>query len=217
MAPAVLERVFEPFFTTKPPGEGPGLGLAVTWSIVQQHGGLIHGYSEVGIGTAFKVYLPAAEQSASRIGKKVVGAVPRGVESILVADDQPHVLRLLRRVLEGGGYDVTTVSDGEEAIRAAATRSFDLYLFDAVMPRMGGREACERIRARQPTARFLFASGYGAEALPVSFLRDMGVETISKPLDPDTLLRSVRAALDAPPVVHPPTSSETPGGGAAQE
>jgi len=198
MPPAILERVFEPFFTTKSQGEGTGLGLAVTWSIIQQHGGMIHAYSEVGIGTAFKVYLPAAEQVASQVVKKIVGAVPRGVERILVADDQPHVLHLLKRVLQGAGYQVTTAADGADAVNAATVEKFDLYLFDAVMPRMSGREACERIRALQPAARFLFASGYGAEALPASFLKDMGVETIAKPLDPDTLLRAVRAVLDAP-------------------
>jgi len=198
MPPAILERVFEPFFTTKSHGEGTGLGLAVTWSIIQQHGGMIHAYSEVGIGTAFKVYLPAAEQEATQVSKKIVGAVPRGVERILVADDQPHVLHLLKRVLQGAGYQVTTAADGADAVNAASVEKFDLYLFDAVMPRMSGREACERIRSLQPEARFLFASGYGAEALPASFLKDMGVETIPKPLDPDTLLRAVRAVLDAP-------------------
>jgi len=198
MPPAILERVFEPFFTTKSQGEGTGLGLAVTWSIIQQHGGMIHAYSEVGIGTAFKVYLPAAEQVASQVVKKIVGAVPRGVERILVADDQPHVLHLLKRVLQGAGYQVTTAADGADAVNAAMVEKFELYLFDAVMPRMSGREACERIRAQQPGARFLFASGYGAEALPASFLKDMGIEAIAKPLDPDSLLRAVRAALDAP-------------------
>ena len=198
MPPAILERVFEPFFSTKSQGEGTGLGLAVTWSIIQQHGGMIHAYSEVGMGTAFKVYLPAAEQEATQVSKKIVGAVPRGVERILVADDQPHVLHLLKRVLQGAGYQVTTAADGADAVNAATVEKFELYLFDAVMPRMSGREACERIRALQPGARFLFASGYGAEALPASFLKDMGVETIPKPLDPDTLLRAVRAVLDAP-------------------
>ena len=198
MSSQVTARVFEPFFTTKGPGEGTGLGLAVTWAIVQQHGGMIQCYSEVGLGTAFKVYLPAAQQDAARVGSKVLGPVPVGVESILVADDQPHVRHLVKRVLEGAGYVVTTAADGAEAVRLAAAQRFDLYLFDAVMPRISGRQACERIRAAQPAARFLFASGYGAEALPASFLKDIGVETIPKPLDPDTLLRAVRAAIDAP-------------------
>jgi len=201
MEPQVLEHIFEPFFTTKGPGDGTGLGLAVAWSIVNQHGGMLHCYSEPGMGTVFKVYFPAAELAASQVGTKISGAVPRGVESILVADDQVHVLHLVKRVLEGAGYVVTTASDGAAAVDLAADRRFDLYLFDAVMPRMTGREACERIRQRQPGARFLFASGYGADALPASFLTDLGVEMIPKPLDPDTLLRAVRAVLDAGPQV----------------
>jgi CheY-like chemotaxis protein len=170
---------------------------------VNQHGGMLHCYSEVGMGTVFKVYLPAAELAASHVGTKITGAVPRGVESILVADDQSHVLHLVKRVLEGAGYDVTTASDGAAAVQLAEGRVFDLYLFDAVMPRMGGREACERIRRHQPNARFLFASGYGADALPASFLSDLGIEMIPKPLDPDTLLRTVRAVLDAAPAPSP--------------
>jgi two-component system, cell cycle sensor histidine kinase and response regulator CckA len=197
MTPEVVERIFEPFFTTKQPGSGTGLGLAVAWGIVQQHGGMLHCYSEPGIGTAFKVYLPAAEQSASRVGTKVLGAAPRGVEHILVADDQPHVLLVVKRALEAAGYTVTAVDDGLGAVQAAGRSRFDLYLLDAVMPVVSGREACERIRALQPDARFLFASGYGAEALPASFLSDMGIEMIPKPTDPDTLLRAVRAVLDA--------------------
>jgi signal transduction histidine kinase len=195
MAPETAERVFEPFFTTKGPGEGSGLGLAVVWGVVQQHGGMVHCYSEPGLGSSFKVYLPAAEQQASLVGSKIVGAVPRGTEHILVADDQPYVLRLLERVLVGAGYRVTTVRDGVEAVQAASP-DIDLYVLDAVMPRISGREACERIRQQHPGARFLFASGYGMEALPASFLEDMGIAMISKPMDPDTLLRAVRAALD---------------------
>jgi len=101
-------------------------------------------------------------------------------------------------VLQGAGYQVTIAADGADAVNAATVEKFDLYLLDAVMPRMSGREACEQIRSQQPGARFLFASGYGAEVLPASFLKEVGVETIAKPLDPDTLLRAVRAALDAP-------------------
>jgi len=197
MPPNVVERIFEPFFTSKMPGEGSGLGLAVTWGIVRQHGGMIHCYSEVGLGTTFKVYLRAAAQDASQVGTKIRGAVPKGHEEILVADDQPQVLHVLKRVLEGAGYRVTTATDGAEAVQAANARAFDLYLLDAVMPRLNGREAYERIRVRHATARFLFASGYGADALPGSFLADMGVAMVPKPLDPDTLLRAVRAVLDA--------------------
>jgi signal transduction histidine kinase/CheY-like chemotaxis protein len=199
MPPEVVERVFEPFFTTKPKGEGTGLGLAVTWGIVQQHAGMVHCYSEVGVGTAFKIYLPIAEQEASAVGTRIIGAVPRGSERILVADDQPHVLAVLTRVLTSAGYAAVDVSNGAEAIAAASQEAFDLYVLDAVMPILSGREACERIRATRPGARFLFTSGYGGDALPASFLRDLGIEMLAKPFDPDTLLRMVRFVLDARP------------------
>ncbi|MES1204463.1 MAG: ATP-binding protein [Pseudomonadota bacterium] len=196
MPPEVVERVFEPFFTTKASADGTGLGLAVTWGIVHQHGGMIHCYSEVGLGTSFKIYLPAAEQAASRVGNKVVAAVPRGSERILVADDQPHVLSVLRRVLADAGYVVTAVLNGADAVEASSRQPFDLHVLDAVMPALSGRETCERIRAVRPGARFLFTSGYGGDALPASFLKDLAIEVIPKPFDPDTLLRVVRTILD---------------------
>ena len=196
MTAEVVERIFEPFFTTKPQGEGTGLGLAVTWGIIQDHGGLIHCYSEVGIGTSFKIYLPAATQTGTRISRVPVGAVPRGSERILVADDQPHVLAVLQRVLSGAGYSVTGVPNGAAAIDAASKAEFDLHVLDAVMPGLSGRETCQRIRAIRPAARFLFTSGYGGNALPASFLSDLGIEVISKPFDPEALLRMVRGVLD---------------------
>jgi len=198
MPPEVVERVFEPFFTTKSQAEGTGLGLAVTWGIVQQHGGMVHCYSEVGVGTSFKIYLPAAEQAASEVGSKIVAPVPRGTERVLVADDQPHVLAVLARVLSNAGYRVTTVSNGADAVFAATKEPFDLHVLDAVMPALGGRETYERIRAARPESRFLFTSGYGGEALPASFLKDLDIAVVRKPFDPDSLLRKVRAALDAP-------------------
>jgi signal transduction histidine kinase len=194
----VVERVFEPFFTTKPAGEGTGLGLAVTWGIVQQHGGMVHCYSEPGVGTSFKIYLPAGERTVTDVGPKVAGAVPRGTEKILVADDQPAVLAVLRRVLSDAGYRVTTAANGGEAVDAATDQAFDLHVIDAIMPIVSGREACRRIRVIRPNARFLFTSGYGGDALPGPSLEDLGIEIIAKPFDPDALLRTVRSLLDAP-------------------
>lgn len=195
--PEIIERVFEPFFTTKAQGEGTGLGLAVTWGIVHQHGGMVHCYSEVGVGTSFKIYLPAAETSASEVGSKVQGAVPRGDERVLVADDEPAVLSILARLLKSSGYLVTEVTNGAEAVEVAMRENFDLHLFDAIMPQLSGREACEKIRAHKPEARFLFISGYGGDALPEAFLKEHEIEILAKPFDPDALLRAVRATLDA--------------------
>jgi signal transduction histidine kinase/ActR/RegA family two-component response regulator len=197
MPPEIVERVYEPFFTTKGKSEGTGLGLAVTWGIVNQHGGMVHCYSELGLGTSFKIYLPAAEVAASDVGSKVAGAVPRGSERVLVADDQPQVLALLERLLVRAGYSVTTVTNGVEAVAAATREAFDLHLLDAVMPELGGREAREQIRQIRPAARFLFLSGYGGEALPEAYVKEHAIELVSKPFNPDALLRAVRAQIDA--------------------
>jgi signal transduction histidine kinase/ActR/RegA family two-component response regulator len=212
MLPEVRERLFEPFFTTKSTGEGTGLGLAVVWGIVQQHGGMIHCYSEIGHGTAFKIYFPAAEQAASLVGSKVPRPIPRGVERILIADDQEHVLFVMKRALENAGYQVTSVPDGNAALEASRTQDFDLYLLDAIMPGLSGRAVCEQIRAHKPGARFLFSSGYGAETLPAAFLDDLGIRLIPKPLDPETLVRTVRAVLDAAPPETPKPPAAAPQG-----
>jgi signal transduction histidine kinase/ActR/RegA family two-component response regulator len=197
MPPEVVERVYEPFFTTKDKSEGTGLGLAVTWGIVNQHGGMVHCYSELGLGTSFKVYLPAAEVSAADVGTKVAGAVPRGSERVLVADDQPQVLALIERLLVRAGYSVTTATNGAEAVAAATREPFDLHLLDAVMPELDGREAREQIRRTRPAARFLFLSGYGGDALPEAYVKEQAIELVSKPFSPDALLRAVRAQIDA--------------------
>jgi CheY-like chemotaxis protein len=197
MSPEVVERAFEPFFTTKPQGEGTGLGLAVSWGVVQQHGGFIHCASQVGRGTTFEIYLPAVEELAPRASAPDESLAPGGTERILFADDQPYLLDIVARVLSRAGYSVVAVADGAAAVAAAARESFDLHVLDAVMPAMSGREACERIRATRPEAQFLFISGFSGAALPVSFLAELGIRVLPKPFDAATLLREVRATLDA--------------------
>jgi signal transduction histidine kinase len=200
MPPEVLERIFEPFFTTKSPGEGTGLGLSIAWSIIQQHEGLLHCRSEVGAGTTFEIYLPAVERDAREAAGPVVAAEPpTGNERILVADDQALLLPAVVRVLEDAGYSVVAVPNGVQAVEIATKEAFALHVLDAIMPLLNGREAYERIRAVRPTARILFTSGYGGHVLPAAFLDEAKVEILSKPFDAATLLRAVRAALDAPP------------------
>ena len=194
----VLERVFEPFFTTKDASVGTGLGLAVAYGIVQQHGGMMHAYSELGVGSTFKVYLPAYDRDAKSIGPKLSGSVKGGTEKILVAEDNLQVQSILRRILERAGYAVTTVDDGQQAVAAVKRgERFDAIILDAMMPIMGGREAYEQIRALDPQTAFLFSSGYAADLFPASVLSDLQVELLQKPYDPDQLLRVVRRTLDA--------------------
>ncbi len=196
MTPEVVERIFEPFFTTKEVGSGSGLGLAIAYGIVRQHGGMIHCYSEPGVGTTFKVYFPVHLRRASEVGTKLDGPVPGGNERILFAEDHKNLRTLLADVLAHAGYHVVAAANGAEAVAAAEREPFDLVLLDSMMPVMGGREAFEAIRRVRPEARFLFTSGYGSDALPAEFLRDLGVRLIPKPIDPDTLLRLVRSTLD---------------------
>jgi signal transduction histidine kinase len=196
MTPDIQERVFEPFFTTKPPSSGTGLGLAVAAGVVEQHGGMIHCYSEVGVGTTFKVYLPVHDRAAASVGSKLEGRVPGGRERILLAEDDPLVLRVAQRILTRAGYTVVAVTDGAEAATAALAESFDLVLLDAVMPVASGREAYERICAVRPDTAFLFASGHSRDVLPAEVLATADIELVDKPYHPDQLLRAVRRALD---------------------
>jgi signal transduction histidine kinase/CheY-like chemotaxis protein len=193
----VVERVFEPFFTTKDASIGTGLGLAVAYGIVQQHGGMMHAYSEVGVGSTFKVYLPAYDRDARVVGPKLSGSVKGGTEKILVAEDNQQVQSVLRRILERAGYAVTTVDDGRQAVDAVKRgERFDVIILDAMMPNVGGREAYEQIQKLDPEPAFLFSSGYAADLFPARVLTELGVELLQKPYDPDVLLRVVRRTLD---------------------
>jgi signal transduction histidine kinase len=195
MSKEVQEHVFEPFFTTKKERGGTGLGLAVAYGIIRQHGGLLHCYSETGVGTSFKVYLPAFSRPASQVGHKIEAAVPRGDERILVAEDDPAVRAMTVRVLKGAGYQVVGVENGTEAARSASQGVFSLVLLDVVMPEMSAREAFNAVRAAQPAARIVLASGYTADVDIVDLLAS-GAVFLQKPYDPDELLRMVRRVLD---------------------
>ncbi|MFA6245262.1 MAG: response regulator, partial [Candidatus Hydrogenedentales bacterium] len=190
----------EPFFTTKKEGEGTGLGLATVYGIVKHHDGMIHGYSEVGKGTIFKVYMPISERSAVSVGDKVVGKASGGSETILIAEDEEMILNLAARMLRDAGYTVLTASDGVEALHLFEQHAdeIDLALLDVVMPRLGGRDVQKRIREKDPHVRFLFASGYSANAIHTNFVLGEDMQLIQKPYQREALLRKVREVLDAP-------------------
>jgi signal transduction histidine kinase len=199
MSRDILERIFEPFFTTKREQQGTGLGLAVCYGIVRQHGGMLNCYSEVNVGTTFKVYLPVLSRPVRDVGNKLQGAVGSGNERILVAEDDPSVRLVVKRILERAGYTVVAVENGEAACQRAAAESFDLVLLDVVMPGMTCQAALERLQALLPGARFLLSSGYTAETNLAALLTGSAHELLHKPYDPDRLLRTVRRILDAPP------------------
>jgi two-component system, cell cycle sensor histidine kinase and response regulator CckA len=203
MTPEVLQRIFEPFFTTKETGKGTGLGLAVVYGIVKQHGGFIDVTSEVGKGTTVSVYLTPAEKPKTIIPQQET--VPRGgQETILIAEDELGVRRAAVRILESYGYTVLTAGDGEEAVRVfeAHKKKIDLVILDAVMPRGGGKELFETLSASHPQTRFLFVTGYSTSVLGRNFKRTTRRgHFLQKPFSPEELARRVRAALDEQPKI----------------
>jgi signal transduction histidine kinase len=197
MSKATMERVFEPFFTTKASLGGTGLGLAVAYGIVSQHGGLLHAYSELGVGSTFKVYLPIAEQRRWQARAQSLPAPERGHERVLMAEDDPAVRHVTRRILESSGYDVTCANNGAAAIRCAQEQSFDLILLDVVMPGMSCEETVTQLARLQPNVAFLLASGYTAGSRVLELASTLHMRLLRKPYDPDELLQAIRDALDA--------------------
>ena len=191
------ERVFEPFFTTKETGRGTGLGLSMVYGIIKQHNGYIDVTSEQGVGTVFRIYLPAVKAHVERT-KQAGRAVRGGKETVLVAEDNDELRKLMKEVLARKGYTVLEARDGEDALRVFEVHreQIDLLVLDVVMPRRNGRDVYEEILKTKPYAKVLFTSGYTGDVVLDKGIRDETVNFISKPLSPEDLLRKVREVLD---------------------
>jgi CheY-like chemotaxis protein len=200
MEAEVQARAFEPFFTTKAVGKGTGLGLATCYGIVEQHGGHIWIDSEVGQGTAVKIYLPRVPEPAVPASALAdAPELPRGSETVLVVEDQADVRALLTQALRGQGYTVLEAANGVEAIQVAeayAPALIDLLVTDVVMPRMGGKEVAATITARDPHVKVLFMSGYTHGAIVENGQLEQGIAFLHKPFTPTALIRKVREVLD---------------------
>jgi CheY-like chemotaxis protein len=195
-------HVFEPFFSTKPEGLGSGLGLATVHGIVRQSAGHVVIESRTGGGSTFRVLLRPTRESAEQPAE----AAPRldraagGGETILLAEDEEQVRRLMTRALEEQGYVVLTAPDGERAAEIAARHEgrIELLVSDVVMPGLSGRELADWLQTRRPELRVLFVSGYARE--PDTQL-DPSEAYLPKPFSTDVLLHKVREVLDTAPVV----------------
>jgi len=199
MPPEVRARVFEPFFTTKEVGKGTGLGLAMVYGVVQEHGGLIDLHSESGEGTTFKIHLPSKNRARPAEESAPAAAVRGGDETILVTEDEPFGRDVAVRILEQAGYSTLTAADGEEAVRLIQQRAdpIDLVLLDVAAPSMTGEEAYLRMKEIRPDVAVVFCTGQHAEADRSALLRRHGVPVIEKPFEPDVLLGTIRQVLDA--------------------
>jgi two-component system cell cycle sensor histidine kinase/response regulator CckA len=191
-------RIFEPFFTTKEQGKGTGLGLATAYGIVKQSSGNIWCYSEAGHGTTFKIYLPRVDEAAAAIASEKPNPVVRGSETILVAEDEEMVRKLIVQLLTLDGYKVIATSNGAEALRKCE-RSPDhihLLLTDMVMPGMSGYKLMQSLAEIRPSMKVLFMSGYTGDAVLRHGMLAEGVAFLQKPFTRDSLNRKVREALD---------------------
>ena len=201
MDAATRARIFEPFFTTKPQGEGTGLGLSTAYGIVKQSGGSITVETSPGKGSTFTLAFPPDRSGAPTVRRdsgRERGAAGRGVQSILLVEDEQSVRDLTYRFLSTAGYDVIATSDAAEAEQAFAARNgqIDLLLTDLVMPRMNGDELATRLRALQPGLRVLFMSGYsGAQLSDEAGLR-ANAPVLAKPFTRLELSRRVSEALE---------------------
>ena len=195
----VQARIFEPFFTTKPVGQGTGLGLSTVYGIVKQSDGFVWVYSEPGLGSTFKVYLPrvGAGLLVPALGNGTAAA-QGGSETILIVEDEEIVRTLASRGLRERGYTVVEARNGTDALRQLQVqpRAVDLVLSDVVMPEMGGRELGRRLAALRPSLPVLFMSGYTGEDVIQRGLLEPGAPFQQKPFTPEGLARKVREMLD---------------------
>ncbi|MCA9632128.1 MAG: PAS domain S-box protein [Myxococcales bacterium] len=195
MSADVRAHIFEPFFTTKRDG-GSGLGLATSSSIVEQAGGRMTVHSEVGQGTTFEILLPAAAGSPAEPVVPPVSEPPHGEGTLLVAEDEPAVHRLIVSTLRRAGYTVLEAFNGDEAIANLKQHEgpLDLVVTDVVMPLMGGQELAKRLWRERPRLPVLFISGYPRD-LDELVLSGDNVAFLAKPFAPDALAAKVHALL----------------------
>jgi CheY-like chemotaxis protein len=200
MTPEVTQRAFEPFFTTKEVGKGSGLGLSMVYGFAKQSGGHVSIYSEKGLGTTVRIYLPRADTGQSQTDlSDGEDAAPRGYETILIAEDDPFVRSSVIRRVEALGYRVVAAVNGKEALQQLRTDpSIDMLFTDIVMPGgMSGWELADQARRIRPSLPVLFTSGYALETLVEQGRAHAQAIVLTKPYRKVELAQRLRDAFAA--------------------
>jgi len=200
IAPEHVAHIFEPFYTTKGSGKGTGLGLATVYGTVKQSGGFIWVYSEMGLGTTFKIYLPRVEGKQAQDSKAASSAkCPHGCETLLLVEDETAVREGERDFLVRQGYRVLTAQNGQEAIRVSRDYQGPIHLMitDVVMPEMGGAELAQQLSWERPGMKVLFMSGYAESAVLARGEIDIKRRFLQKPFSLRALARKIREAIEA--------------------
>ncbi len=199
MEPGIVSRIFEPFFTTKEVGKGTGLGLSTVYGIVQQSGGHIFVYSELGKGTTFKVYLPSAEDKIERENSaEIQPDVAKGAKAtILLVEDDELIRGLTKQMLEEHGYQILEASDGVSALKLAHANGnrFDLVLTDVVMKTMSGPEMVRELNKSNLAPKVIYMSGYTGELIGEHEFEEAGSTLLEKPFTRSALLKAVYESL----------------------
>ena len=198
---SVMGKIFNPYFTTKGVGEGTGMGLAVVYGIVRDHGGDIRVNSEPGKGTAFHVYLPLLETGT--VERKIISAeeqAPTGRERILFVDDEDLIVNIAQEMLESLGYHITARTSSVEALETfrAKPDEFDLIITDMTMPNMTGAELAAKLLKIRPDIPIILCTGF-SELMDEDRAKGMGIrQYLMKPVDKKDMAKAIRKALDKP-------------------
>jgi two-component system, cell cycle sensor histidine kinase and response regulator CckA len=199
MATETKRRLFEPFFTTKPVGVGTGLGLSMVYGIVKQHGGEVACYSELGLGSTFKIYWPVTEPASESTAIPEAHQLSyRGDETILLVEDDGKVRKLVRQMLLQQGYTVLEATHGLDAVGVAGQHAgpIDLLLTDMVMPQMGGPELAEQVLALRPDIKVVFMSGHPGVMNSAHGSVAHDALLLQKPFENNALGRTLRQAFN---------------------
>ncbi|HYK50150.1 MAG TPA: response regulator [Terriglobales bacterium] len=199
IAPEHLSHIFEPFYTTKKEGAGTGLGLATVYGIVKQNSGFIWVYTEPGLGTSFKIYLPRAKDATVVPQASLpVEGYSGGCETVLLAEDEPAVRQSTREFLTLNGYIVLEAKNGTDALAIAREYKGTIHLMisDVVMPQMGGARLAAELAIERPEMKVLFVSGYAESTVQRHGAIDVTARFLQKPFSLRTLAHKIREILD---------------------